>query len=134
MASLAVDITLAAIPSFLSMIATSMLVWPRWRLLGKEVSCFVVVALRSSWIGHWSLLLAFAQQGFGLAFHLGFCRRRGFTWYAVEDPERCVRRSKEMVGYVDAPGEPAASSGRLHGVRLPENVAMQCESDKPCIE
>ena len=58
------------------------------------------VALLSWWLGHWSLALALAHQGLGMAGHIWFCRRHGFTWYKVEDPERYVALSKQLVGYV----------------------------------
>lgn len=44
-------------------------------------------------------LLGWLNQGTGLGFHLWFCRKHGFTWYAVEDPQRYVGLSKRAVGY-----------------------------------
>jgi hypothetical protein len=93
------DLSVAAVPFAVGMAVTWRLVWPKWKVLGKAAAYFTGVGVLSLWIGHWSLPLAFAHQGLGLAVHVWFCRRHGITWYAVEDPERYVRLSKEMVGY-----------------------------------
>lgn len=80
------------------MAMTWRLVWPRWKLVGKVVFFVAGVALLSWWIGHWSILVAWVHQGVGLGFHVWFCRKHGFTWYAVEDPERYVALSRASVG------------------------------------
>jgi len=131
---LSLDLALAAIPFSIGIANTWRLIWPRWKVLGKAIAYFAGVGLLSLLIGHWSLLLAFAHQGLGLAVHIWFCNRHGFTWYAVEDTERYVALSKQMVGYVDAPPERKARTNSLNGVALPDNTAMQCEGDKPAIE
>ncbi|MEN0060857.1 MAG: hypothetical protein AAGA48_01845 [Myxococcota bacterium] len=95
------DLGLAALPFVVGVASTWRLIWPRWKVVGKAVAYFVVVALLSSWLGHWSLLLAYAHQTVGLAFHIWFSRKHGFTWYAVEDPERYVALSKAWVGAGD---------------------------------
>jgi len=130
---LAVDLLLAAVPFSVGLASTWRLVWPPWKLFGKAVAYFGGVALLSTWLGHWSLLLAYAHQALGLVVHIWFCRRHGFTWYAVEDPERYVALSKEMVGYVDPP-DATARPRELDGVRLPDDMAMQCEGEREVIE
>ncbi|MEL6345687.1 MAG: hypothetical protein AAFV53_21440 [Myxococcota bacterium] len=93
------DLLLAAIPWTIGMAITARLIWPRWKVLGKALAYFGVVAVLSWWIGHWSLLVVILHQGVGMAFHIAFCRQHGFCWYAVEDPERYRQLSKQMVGY-----------------------------------
>ena len=78
------------------------------------------------------LLLLLVHQGLGLAFHVWFCRVHGFTWYAVEDPERYVQLSKEMVGYVQPETSSAPTS--VYGVELPANRASQCQGEPAGIE
>ncbi|MBX2804166.1 MAG: hypothetical protein KTR31_41280 [Myxococcales bacterium] len=95
---MALDLLLAAIPWAIGMAVTWRLVWPRYKLVGKPVVYFGAVALLSWWLGHVSVVLAWLHQGFGVAVHIWFCRRHGFTWYAVENPERYVALSKEWVG------------------------------------
>ena len=96
---IAVDLTVASVPFAVGMFATWNLIWPKWKVVGKTAAYFAGVGALSWLIGHWSVLLAFAHQGLGLAVHVWFCRKHGFTWYAVEDPARYVQLSKEMVGY-----------------------------------
>lgn len=91
------DVLLALPPHIVGLALTWRLVWPRWKLPGKTIAYVAGVALLSLWIGSWSILLGWLHQGLGLAFHIGFSRRHGFTWYRVEDPERYVRLSREMV-------------------------------------
>lgn len=98
-APILLDLLLAAIPWTVGMVITIRLIWPRWKIVGKAIAYFGVMALLSWLIGHWSLLVAFLHQGLGMAFHIGFCRRHGFRWYAVEDPERYTQLSKQMVGH-----------------------------------
>ncbi len=98
MSSLVVDLAVAAVPFAVMMAITWRLVWPRWKLPGKFVFYFAAVAGLSWALGHWSLAFAFAHQTVGLTFHIWFCRKHGFTWYAVEDPARYRRLSKVMVG------------------------------------
>lgn len=97
------DLAIAGVPWLVGMAATWRMVWPKWKILGKAAFYFGAVALLSSRIGHWSLLPAFLHQGLGLGIHIWFSRKHGFTWYAVEDPERYVELSKAMVG-VDPEG------------------------------
>jgi len=115
MSPLLIDLLIAALPFGFGIAITWRLIWPRWKVFGKGLAYFTLVGLLSSWIGHWSLLLALLHQGSGLAIHLWFSKRHGFTWYAVEDPERYVALSKEMVGYVDEPAE-------LPGIEWSANV------------
>lgn len=131
MTPVVLDLLLATVPFLAVSVVTWRLVWPRWKLLGKAAAYFGVVAALSGWIGHWSVLLAFVHQGVGLAFHVAFCRTHGFTWYAVEDPARYVELSKAMVGISPADSGPQRSVDRI---ALPENIAMQCEGEKPAIE
>jgi hypothetical protein len=72
-------------------------VWPRWKLVGKLLlhpAIYFAVALL---IGHWSVPLAWAHQGAGLAGHIWFSKKHGFTWYAVEDPDRYIALSKAQL-------------------------------------
>jgi hypothetical protein len=108
---LLLDVLLATIPMVLLATVTWRLVWPRWKLIVKIVLHPCLYAALSLFIGHWSVLVAWVHQGLlGLGGHIWFSRKHGFTWYAVEDPERYVRLSKEMVGAV---GKAEASSSEL---------------------
>ena len=108
MSPLALDVLLASIPMLLLAAFTWRLVWPRWKLVGKVILHPCIYAVLSLWVGHWSVLIAWIHQGvLGLGGHVWFSRKHGFTWYAVEDPERYVALSKAMVG-VDS----AAEEGR----------------------
>lgn len=79
------------------------LIWPRWKVAGKVVAYLGMVAGLSIVIGHWSVLVGLLHQAVGIAFHIRFCRRHGFTWYAVEDPGRYVALSMESVGIDPSP-------------------------------
>lgn len=92
------DVALASPPFLVGLALTRRLVWPRWKLAGKAVFYLGGVAFLSWWIGPWSILVGWLHQGLGIGVHIVFCRRHGFTWYAVEDPDRYVRLSKEAVG------------------------------------
>ena len=92
------DVLLATIPMLLLASFTWRLVWPRWKLVAKLLlhPCFYGVL--SYFVGHWSVAIAWIHQGvLGLGGHIWFSRKHGFTWYAVEDPERYVRLSKAAV-------------------------------------
>lgn len=130
MSDLTLDLTLAALPHALGLLCTWRLIWPRWKVIGKSIAYFGVVAWLSSMIGHWSLVPAYAHQGVGLALHLWFCRRHGFTWYAVEDPQRYVALSKQMVGMLDDPSPPQRTPRREELPPL-ELRTMQCEGEAP---
>jgi hypothetical protein len=98
------DVVLASIPMVALAVVTWRLVWPRWKLIAKLLVHPCIYALLSLYIGHWSVLIAWLHQGvLGLGGHIWFSRKHGFTWYAVEDPERYVQLSKAMVG---VPGRP----------------------------
>jgi hypothetical protein len=93
------DVVLATIPMAALAAVTWRLVWPRWKLVAKLLVHPCIYALLSLYVGHWSVLIAWVHQGLlGLGGHIWFSRKHGFTWYAVEDPERYVRLSKAMVG------------------------------------
>jgi len=92
------DLAIVAPLYFLALFSTWRLIWPWWKRLGKPLAFFAIVAVLSQLIGHWSLLFAVLHQGLGLGVHIWFSRKHGFTWYAVEDPERYVALSKEWVG------------------------------------
>jgi hypothetical protein len=95
------DIILASIPLVLLASITWRLVWPKWKLLSKLVLHPCIYAVLSLYIGHWSIVIAWLHQGLlGLGGHIWFSRKHGFTWYAVEDPERYVSLSKKMVGTI----------------------------------
>lgn len=127
MSPLLVDLTLAGLPFAVGMAATWQLIWPRWKVVGKGLTYFGLVAVGSIWIGHVVVVLAWLHQALGLFVHIWFSRRHGFTWYAVEDPERYVELSKAMVGYDSAPREPRRSS--LDGVELPPPRTPQTEGE-----
>jgi hypothetical protein len=91
MSSVVVDVLLSLIPLLLVCFATQ--AWritrPRWKFVAKLVLHPCAYALLSLWIGHAVIALAWVHQGLlGLGSHLLFCKKHGFTWYAVEDPER----------------------------------------------
>jgi hypothetical protein len=99
LAHIAFDVVLASIPMVLLATITWRLVWPKWKLFGKLLLHPCVYAILSVYIGHWSIAIAWIHQGLlGLGGHIWFSRKHGFTWYAVEDPERYMRLSKAMVG------------------------------------
>jgi hypothetical protein len=86
--SILLDITLASPRLLFGLAVTWRVIWPRWKVVGK-VAFHTVTGASSS---------AGSIKAPGLAFHVWFCRKHGFTWYAVEDPERYVARSKEFIG------------------------------------
>lgn len=95
------DVVLASIAMVLVASFTWRLVWPKWKLFGKLLLHPLIYAILSTYIGHWSVAIAWLHQGlFGLGGHIWFSRKHGFTWYAVEDPERYVRLSKHTVGFL----------------------------------
>ena len=97
MAAWWLDLVLAAIPFAFVTVISWRIVWPRWKLYGKAMFYFSATALLSWTIGHYSVLVMWLHQALGLVFHIAFCRRHGFTWYAVEDPERYVELSKQLL-------------------------------------
>jgi hypothetical protein len=99
------DVVLATLPMAALAAVTWRLVWPRWKLIAKLLVHPCIYALLSLYIGHWSVLIAWVHQGLlGLGGHIWFSRKHGFTWYAVEDPERYVQLSKAMVGVPPSSG------------------------------
>lgn len=91
------DATLATIPALLLAAVTWRVVWPRWKLVGKLLLHPAIYFALALVIGHWSVLIAWAHQGAGLAGHYWFSKKHGFTWYAVEDPNRYIALSKAAV-------------------------------------
>lgn len=91
------DAALATVPALILAAVTRRVVWPRWKLVGKLLLHPVIYFALALIIGHWSVPLAWAHQGAGLAGHVWFSPKHGFTWYAVEDPERYVALSKAAV-------------------------------------
>jgi hypothetical protein len=100
MYALVVDVLLATIPVLALTAVTWRLVWPRWKLVAKVVLHPLLYAGLSLLLGHWSILVAWVHQGLGLAGHIWFSRKHGFTWYSVEDPARYVELSKAMVAAI----------------------------------
>jgi hypothetical protein len=90
-------VILATIPAALLAALTWRVVWPRWKLVVKLVAHPCLYLALALVIGHWSVPLAWVHQGAGLAGHIWFSKKHGFTWYAVEDPERYVAASRAMV-------------------------------------
>ena len=98
MNSIAFDVIVATIPVVGLAIITWRVVWPTWKLIAKLIIHPCIYVLLAFYIGHWSILIAWLHQGvFGFGGHLWFCRKHGFTWYAVEDPERYIQLSKKAV-------------------------------------
>lgn len=98
MRNLILDVVLATVPMVALAAVTWRLVWPRWKLVAKILIHPCLYAGLSLLIGHWSVPVAWIHQGvFGLGGHMWFSKKHGFTWYAVEDPDRYVELSKEMV-------------------------------------
>lgn len=91
------DAALATVPALALAAVTWRVVWPRWKLIAKLLLHPVVYFALALVIGHWSVLIAWAHQGVGLAGHVSFCMKHGFTWYAVENPERYVALSRAAV-------------------------------------
>lgn len=94
---LLLDVILATVPAALLAAVTWRVVWPRWKLIGKLVLHPCIYLGLALLIGHWSVPVAWAHQGLGLAGHVWFSRKHGFTWYAVEDPERYIALSKTSI-------------------------------------
>jgi len=97
MQPIAVDVLLASVPALLLAAVTWRLVWPRWKLVGKLLLHPLLYFALALAIGHWSVPVAWVHQGIGLAGHIRFSQKHGFTWYAVEDPARYVALSKAAV-------------------------------------
>jgi hypothetical protein len=92
------DVAIASIPMVLLAALTWRLVWPRWKLITKLILHPCIYAVLAAYIGSWTIVVAWLHQGvFGLGGHIWFSRKHGFKWYAVEDPDRYVALSKEMV-------------------------------------
>jgi hypothetical protein len=107
MSAVLFDVALALPPFVVGLVLTWRVIWPRWKVYGKSVAYVVGVAVLSFFLGHWSVVLGWAHQAMGLAFHLWFCRRNGFTWYSVEDPDRYIALSKAWAGAKEDPGSTA---------------------------
>lgn len=91
------DVLLATVPALLLAAVTWRVVWPRWKLVGKLLVHPCLYAALALLIGHWSVPVAWVHQGLGLAGHVWFSKKHGFTWYAVEDPARYIELSKASV-------------------------------------
>jgi hypothetical protein len=91
------DLVLATLPVVLLSAITWRLIWPRWKRAAKLLLHPCLYAVLALVIGHWSVAVAWVHQGMGLAGHVWFSKQHGFTWYAVEDPERYVALSKASV-------------------------------------
>jgi hypothetical protein len=92
------DAAMATVPALILAAVTWRVVWPRWKLIAKLLlhpALYFCLALA---IGHWSIPIAWLHQGLGLAGHVSFARKNGFTWYAIEDPDRYVALSRAAVG------------------------------------
>lgn len=105
MMNAAIDTFLALPPLLLGLILTWRVIWPKWKVAGKVVAYVAGVFVLSLFIGHWSILVGWLHQLIGFGFHIWFCSRHGFTWYAVENPDLYVQLSKQSVGYKDKSAE-----------------------------
>jgi hypothetical protein len=101
------DVLLATLPALLLGAVTWRVSWPKWKLALKLLFHPCLYLVLSLLIGHWSILIAWLHQGLGLAGHIWFSRKHGFTWYAVEDPSRYIELSRSMVASI---GKPKASA------------------------
>jgi hypothetical protein len=95
---IAIDVLLASIPLAVVAAFTWRVVWPRWKFFAKLILHPCLYLVLAHFIGHWSVAIAWLHQGLlGLGGHIWFSRKHGFTWYAVEDPEKYIRLSKAAV-------------------------------------
>jgi hypothetical protein len=76
---------------------TWQLIWPQWKRWGKLALHPVLYFGLALLIEYWSVPVASVHQSLGLAGHVWFSKKHGFTWYAVEDPDRYVALSKAAV-------------------------------------
>lgn len=101
---------LASAPALLLSVITWRLIWPRWKRVTKLLVHPCVCAALAVVIGPWSVPIAWVHQSIGLAGHMWFSKQHGFTWYAVEDPERYIALSKasvkEWARQAGAPAQP----------------------------
>lgn len=98
------DVLLATPPLLFGLAITGPLIWPRWKIPGKIVFYLAAIAALSLWVGRWSVVIGWLHQGLGMALHIRFCARHGFTWYRVEDPSRYRVLSMASVG-IEPPQE-----------------------------
>lgn len=114
--------------------------WPKWQLAVRLLLHPCAYALRAVCIGHWSVLVAWVHQGVpGLGGHIRFSRRHGFTWYAVEDPERYVRLPEGVDrASRQGPGAAALTAGeRVVDADAPPHASLVCarghgRAGQPC--
>jgi hypothetical protein len=92
-----VDVLLATVPAFVLAAVTWRVVWPRWKLVGKLLLLPLVYFGLALLFGLWRVPVAWLHQGLGLAGQVRFSQKLGFTWFAVEDPERYVALSKASI-------------------------------------
>lgn len=97
MPPLLLDVIVATVPAWLLAALTWRLIWPPWKRWSKLIFHPCLYLGLALLIGHLSVLVAWAHQGLGLAGHIWFSRKHGFTWYAVEDPARYVALSQAAV-------------------------------------
>ena len=102
MPPLLLDVVLATVPAWLLAAVTWQLIWPRWKRWGKLALHPCLYFGLALLIGHWSVPVAWLHQVLGLAGHVWLSKKHGFTWYAVDDPERYVALSKAAVASVGA--------------------------------
>ena len=79
MRSALLDAALATVPALVLAGVTWRVVWPRWKLVGKLLLHPVFYFALALLIGHWSVPLAWAHQGVGLAGHVLFQFAAGET-------------------------------------------------------
>ncbi len=121
---------LASAPALLLSLVTWRLIWPRWKRVTKLLVHPCVYAALAFVIGPWSVPIAWVHQGIGLAGHMWFSKQHGFTWYAVEDPERYISLSKASVEQwaqkaraAASPSEPEGRSTENNKTQKPQNGA-----------
>jgi hypothetical protein len=90
-------VVLATVPAIVLAAITWRVVWPRWKLVAKLLVHPCIYFGLALLIGSWSVPVAWLHQGVGIGGHIWFCKKHGFTWYAVEDPARYISLSKEAV-------------------------------------
>lgn len=105
MPALLLDVILAIIPAWLLAFVTWRIIWPRWKRWGKLALHPVLYLGLALLIGHWIVPVAWIHQGFGLVGHMWFSKKHGFTWYAVENPDRYIALSRASIASLGKQGK-----------------------------
>lgn len=90
-------LTLAVLIEAISLSMFWRLIWPAWKRPGKAVFYLAVSAALTAWLGVWALVFVVGHPLLGWVLHWRFCKKHGFRWWHVEDPQRYVELQKEAV-------------------------------------